>query len=344
MNPFNASGWPNLWENPEIAREIASDNEEFAKEKASATPEWTEQLKQSVLESLYWVSQNTDKLQETQETSLEQKEATIRLNKYFPTIDSLNKNELISLHEYSLIIDYLYENINSKNTPNFSKIDWLNNFQLIEDYIDKVDSTDALESNNSHQKDMFTDFPEFEEKIQNKNWFDEAIFSIIWRNYIKIEHGNISSAEANEITLLTAIETSTNKINTIAKNIPKDSQTYLNAIDNIFSWDVEKALDGFESFYWLVFSHEWISWAGMEKWKKALQQSLEKRLDYIKQRIEILEHQIDLWKMTQRELQLKIEQLANLETEKEEIESWDIFQAWEIDKFSENLNEQKEAD
>jgi hypothetical protein len=103
-----------------------------------------------------------------------------------------------------------------------------------------------------------------------------------------------------------------------------------------------------ERFEWLLMLYtlagtaEWAVWA---KWSKQFQMM---KL-WVEQRKEILQRQYqetqELLTNNSTSEEEKIKNQSELEliiAEAWEIESWDIFPAWEIDKMSENLSENKE--
>ncbi len=285
------------------------------------------------------------------EVSIEDKKSVIQWNIYIPTIDSLESNGLITANDTAKLVEYIYNNTNSftdnNKTIDISKIEWLENVKIINEYFQKVDNADNMDNENVNLQNFQNDFPDYFNESNKYEWLEEAIFSIIWRNYIKIEWWINSENKSKEIIILSAINTAANKINSLPNALSsnaRDSQTLINAMKNIQSWNIEKALDWFTSLYTLVFSNIWKKWSAMEKWKKMLWKTLKNRLDNIAKNIEMIEHQIELWNNTKEKQENLEKQLDNLNKEQEEIQQWDIFTATEVDvqkEWNDSISETK---
>jgi len=297
------------------------------KEKEDITDWWENSIESDTTSEVdNWDIESQEKL-----LSIDEKIDAIKWNIYVPTIELLFKNWLITIDEHIVLVNHIYENKSYDNKVDLSKITWLENISIIEEYFNKVDTADKLGKDNKNYENFIKDFPDYKNEWNNNDGLENAIFSIIGRNYIKVEWTNLPADISKEKSLLNAIETSANKIDFYSKNTPKDSQTYKNAIKNIHSGNVEKALEWFDSLYILVFSNEWITWAWMEKWKKALKKSIDSRKSKIQEKIELIEQQIQSWKLSDIEKNENIEELNNLKEEGKEIEKWDIFISWKQD-------------
>ena len=292
-------------------------------------------------EKIWSISENVTDVNESveKETTIEEKNDAIKWNIYLPTIDLLFQNELITHLELNLLVEYLFVNKDSQEPLDLSKVEWLENNNVITEYIAKVNDADRCDTENDNAKDFMIDFDEYNIENNKFEWLEEAVFWIIWRNYIKIESWSLNSDQSKDASFISAIETSANKINGVENTVNKSSQTYINAIRNIYSWNIDSAIDWLTSLYTLIFSNVWINWTAMEKWKKALTKTLEKRLNKIQEKTEMIELQIKSWDLNKEKRKENNEELENLKVEEEEIKTGDIFKAWKIDKINDEVCE-----
>ncbi len=126
-------------------------------------------------------------------------------------------------------------------------------------------------------------------------------------------------------------------------NFPQE--TINNLCENIYNGNPMEKIVNFEKIKSIIHTNEWMWWA-----KQSKEFRVNKQVDWAKQLVSQEQFQ-EVRKLLKEANQTTLDQLESkqsqieriLAMEKDEEASWDIFQAWEIDKISENLNEQKEV-
>jgi hypothetical protein len=293
--------------------------------------------------------------------SLSEKESDIE-TEYFENIDDisdtwieeeykekLNDKEIKEIKEYPLVKNYLEErNIPVDNLSldenwkiDINNIDWLSieDKEMLNWLIINIE-WDNIKQNIIDLSKTINDISEFDDYNKNitDEWFSDWVLNKIWENYIKIPD---SKWEFDNIkNIWTAIELTKNEICIEAKNFNRDSQTYKTAILNIESWNLKKQLEWINSLYYLAYSTEWKLWA-----KNSLKSHKDKRKKELISDANVLEEKIQLALKQWDEKQLKQLDIDKdrIISEVEELVSWDVFEAWELDKITDDLNEKKEV-
>ena len=121
-------------------------------------------------------------------------------------------------------------------------------------------------------------------------------------------------------------------------------ETFKQAYIDIFSDNLERQKEWFETMYLLVYSTEWISAKAMDKWKLSITQAINKKLVLLKQRYLETKDQIEVSKenwdnMKAEELEVTLE---SINKQGEEVSNGEIFIAWELDNPDDNLPENSE--
>lgn len=316
-------------ENENITDENLSDNTNNEKPASIETSEITTEAD--------WETKNPN-LDNSEWNQEKDKKTPIKIedNKYYPIINRLYESEQITKESYESITKSISENNWELNLDNLS----INSDEkkLIDWYITELDIKNEDKNILNFWKDI-KDVEEFKDFNTNldKNWkFDSEVLNIVWKNYLKIQVWDEQIDPKQDIS--TAIETTKNHILKEVKNIPKDSQTYLTAIENISSWNLKKQLEWINSLYVLSYSSEW------QLSKKELSSYTKKRKEELKERArEITIEMANLANNpnTEKQFKLNLEKIDVIR-EANEIEWWDVFEAWDIDKVSEKLSAWKE--
>ncbi|MDD2871353.1 MAG: hypothetical protein PHS49_05155 [Candidatus Gracilibacteria bacterium] len=257
-------------------------------------------------------------------------------NKYYPIINRLYESEQITKESYESITKSISENNGELNLDNLS----INSDEkkLIDGYITELDIKNEDKNILNFGKDIkdVEEFKDFNTNLDKNGKFDSEVLNIVGKNYLKIQVGDEQIDPKQDIS--TAIETTKNHILKEVKNIPKDSQTYLTAIENISSGNLKKQLEGINSLYVLSYSSEG------QLSKKELSSYTKKRKEELKERArEITIEMANLANNpnTEKQFKLNLEKIDVIR-EANEIEGGDVFEAGDIDKVSEKLSAGKE--
>ncbi|USN57918.1 MAG: hypothetical protein H6767_06225 [Candidatus Peribacteria bacterium] len=116
------------------------------------------------------------------------------------------------------------------------------------------------------------------------------IYSIIGRNYIRIDTGNTEQDKQDNLTM--AIEVSANEVLQDFKNIPKDKQTFKNAMLDIASSNMQRKIEGLTTLYLLAAGAAGIRGQAMEGSKRLLQKGIEFKKQKLMERFEALQIQL----------------------------------------------------
>lgn len=126
-------------------------------------------------------------------------------------------------------------------------------------------------------------------------------------------------------------------------NFPQE--TINNLCENIYNGNPMEKIVNFEKIKSIIHTNEWMGWA-----KQSREFRVNKQVDWVKQQVSQEQFQ-EVRKLLKEANQTTLDQLESkqsqieqiLAMEESEADDWDIFQAWEIDKISESLTNQKEA-
>lgn len=322
---------PQFWDK----EKLESANNEFQQEWDFATPEWTAYMKEQIKNNLYWIQTEASEAQENpDEIPLDQTDKVCN-NVDFPIIHRLYTSSLIKQDTYNAIVKQIF------NTwkLNMEKLTIWDSKQLIQGYIDQRENQEANEVN------LRKDYPDFIDWKDN-TWIQNEAYSLIAKNYIKIEAGENDRNTNKKENFSTALELATNHILETAKSIPRDTQTFTNALRDIHSNNTKNQLNWFESLYLLTYSYEWISAKAMDQWKSAIKQSANKRIEALREQYVQAMEKISIaqnksWEIS--EINKQEDLIALIKVEANEIFLWDIFQTWELDYMSDSISELKEA-
>lgn len=350
MSPLIENHGPNLFENPELKAEINADNQAFEDEKTSATEEQTEATKKWVAESLWYAEfKNPDEIDTLRGPVLKNNDKLIKeiQNQYpkledqpfLPILSSLVQQNQISLETLDWVLEeidtngkFVWEDINTDESQ-------VLRIKSILEQCNEARDPESLWG----KKEFEESFPDIKKQIENNECspIEAEVYSLIWRNFISITPDWI---EGNpELDFNIAVETASNEILTNAQNIRRDTVCFERCMKSIQNGNTnEERFEWLLMLYTLAGTAEWAVWA---KWSKQFQMM---KL-WVEQRKEILQRQYqetqELLTNNSTSEEEKIKNQSELEliiAEAWEIESWDIFPAWEIDKMSENLSENKE--
>lgn len=351
MSPVIESHGPNYFENPELKAEINADNQAFEDENNSATVEQTEATKKWVAESLgYAEFVNPDELNEKNGPVLNNLEKLVKEienqypnlenQTYLPVLSSLVRQNQINLETFDSVLEeldtngsFVWEDLNLDESE-ILRIKW------VLDQCNKARDIDSI----WWKKEFEESFPDIKRQLENKEFspIESEVYSLIWRNYISTSPDWVDNNP--ELDFNIAVETAANEILINAQNIRKDTVCFERCIKSIQNGDTNE-----DRFEWLLmlYTLAWTAeWAVGAKGSKQFQMM---KL-WVEQRKEVLQRQYQESKelLTNNEVseQEKIKNKSELEliiAEAWEIESWDIFPAWEIDKISENMSENSEA-
>lgn len=348
---INSSYNPRI-ENPDIAAEIKADNLSFKEEQRNATKEWTNEMKKWVLAALYWdIKKSAENISEEKKNENTEKETNG--DKETNTTESeqeiLEKKEKIKeiteSKEYPLIKSVLEKNNINVDTKFFenSTEDWKINIEKLDienslkeeisellDWLKEENKEENI-SNFSKRVEESDIFKSYDTKLED--WkFQSSVLNVIWSHYIEVPKNSLNE------NIELSINSAKNSILSDFKNINRNTKTFEISIEKIESWSIEDMISWLETLNNLAVSTSW-------KFSK-------KKLDWIKKREKskikkeaiLVNNELEIAKTNNN-----YEKIKKLEKEKqsliqraEELTSWDIFEAGEIDKISEKLPEQKE--
>ncbi len=259
--------------------------------------------------------------------------------------EKLNNDKIKKTNEYPLVKNYLEENnINSNNLSlneewkiDINTIDWLNSEdkEMLNWLLVNLEWDNKMQ-NISNLWDIIKDISEFDEfnKEMWDNWFDDWVLNIIWSNYIDIPWKDWNIDKQKNLSV--AIEMWKNEILNKVKNIKIDSQTYKTAIVNIDSWNLKKQLEWINSLYYLAFSSEWKLWAkdSLKLYKGKRKKELISDANILEQKIQLAlkNNNTDEFKKLDKQKDVII-------NEADELNVWEVFESWKIDKISDEPKE-----
>lgn len=235
---------------------------------------------------------------------------------------------------------------------------YISNFKLNKDWnidiyaIEWLEIKDRIELewlinnlNESNQDANILDFAKVIKEVEilkNENtsmdndWhFEEAILNLIGEKYLSIPENTI------EENISLAIELKRNGILSDVKNLKIDTQTYKTAIENINSENLEKQIRWLKSLHILAYSGEWKYWKKqieLYKYVSERQIQLEEKYSQLQNKLKLAKEKWETEKASKIEDEIKA-----IENEAIEIESWDIFEAWETDKWPEKIESETQA-
>jgi len=331
----NMAREPKFWE----SNERNEDNNEYNNKPTISLYEqkkdflkgfyWNSESKWNITD-LYWEQENTQEQVNNSELNNQTKQ-----NKYLPVINRLLESWEITGETYNILLDNSEENFWSLDVANLvinqdqkTLVEWL------------------VESLNNNSKEnilkfswdiaMLEEFEDYDTYIND--WkIDEPILNMIWENYIEIPEKNWSIDKTKDI--LTAVKTTKSDLLNKYTNINQDCQTYITAINNIENWNLKLALEWINSLY--------VLWAS-NAWKLAKKETIKytgKRKEQLKNKAEEITNALVEAKQNNNEKEIKKlnSQKKDIIVEAKEIDSWDIFEAGDFDKISEeegNIKEQ----
>lgn len=338
---------PKLGENQEKEK----DNENY---RAETIQNFDEQRTRLASELWYWSFKNSneqyssntpeEETQDTWKTPEQENFKQLEKSPIFPLVKRLyNKetpeNSLISEESFQELLQQL-ETSNWELDLKELKLSDDKDNQKVKDVLKKFEKQTSLNlwKEGDYYQDIkwmeeFSDiFEAFDKK--DKDSIDFDLFKLIWENYVRLEN---PWQEKNNVIedLGTAIEISSKKILRDFKNIPRDSQTFENAMKNIGSGNLTRQVDWIKSLYLLASAWAWFRAAKTEKQKKAIREKLnpelQKRLKQLGEQIikaqETANKEID-----SKKRQELLEEVDTLKKEKDEVESWEIYSGWKLDK------------
>jgi septal ring factor EnvC (AmiA/AmiB activator) len=120
---------------------------------------------------------------------------------------------------------------------------------------------------------------------------------------------------------------------------------YKNAFNDINSWNIKNGIEGIKNLLLLWSTLAFAGWKlnkeHMQKAKWLIEKKYIERIKQIEKDIVKLNEEIKENKAKQKE---NTEKINDLQKEKIEIESWELFQkAWKIDKSSENIEKKDKS-
>ncbi len=343
MNPL--SQFQNMPKEPGLgeSRERENDNKAYNEQTIDF---WA--AKADVLESLYW--KKVDQEQQTENTQIDSEsnqiekkeditEVKTEENRYIPAITRLKETGAINTESYTIITWSIEQNSGELNLDNIQIES--EEKQVLKSCVEALDPKRSEENIKKFSSDIawIEEFGDYETNLDNDWRFESNVLNLVWENYIQIEWQNGELDKTWDI--LTAIQTTKNDILTNIKNIPKETQTYKTAIANISSWDLKKSLEWISSLYILSYSNDWKL---AKKGKEVLNHKNKRKKELIEEAKQVT---IDLSNAKQKNDQEKIKKFTKQKNEiiaeARDIESWDIFEAGDLDKVTEEEKNQKEV-
>ncbi len=216
-----------------------------------------------------------------------------------------------------------------------------------EEYISNI--KESLNNKDKNFEDFKNDIEDFKEVAElseydfaiENNIFESRVLNKIWQNYLKFPDKNWHCDKIKDLE--TAIITTKNEILRDYVNLPIDSETYKTAIKNINSGDIKKQMQGIDSLYTLAGSKAWELWkTSLDKYKNNRKKELKIEFNKIKTELETLEQKEDKTEEESKKVKALTVEYNSIIKQAEEIDAWDIFESWELDKNTSNSEDIKE--
>lgn len=254
-------------------------------------------------------------------------------SKYLPIIDRLVNTKQISNNTKNILVSEDLDNIK------FDNIEWIpeEEKKVLEWTFFNLESSENNREenlvelrNDSKELAKSSLLWDFDFSIEQNN-FNSEVLNKIWKNYLKFpdENGKFDVVE----DLWVAINTTKIQILKDVKNIPVNTETYKVAIKNIESNDIKKQLEWIESLYVLAYSKEWELWTTLDKYKKKKKKKLIEEFEKLNKEFDHLAEQKATEDINKRKKEIN-KRITEIWNEANEIEAWDIFEAWDVDKIN----------
>ena len=332
---------PQLW----YQEEIIADNKAFQAENDAATPQWTQELKRSVMETLYGV--NSSDIQEEPKIIEDEKQLdnNKELEKFkdhpdypilsrflnievseWKKLDLLTESDLLQLSQHLWSTDDIIWDV--RRAIHVIDFDDERAFDILNNYLNKIESINPpLEQDTSWIYKLPEDFNSYMVLYENA---DNDIIQLLIKNYTKLPDWiNWESNVENDI--FTACEITLNKI--IEWKKFRKTETYYDAIEDARNWDLDLRIEALKYINSLVNTSEWMKWwkAKSNFNKIKTEHSITKKM-YIEFKIHQLEEQMNNTQDSKEQQKLKVEfnQLL-IELEKEDYFEWEVISWWELD-------------